>query len=58
MPAHATNKTNLTSVKSAVATLKTNASLGTGDARREIHKAARRLEKELAHFEKTVQGLP
>lgn len=55
MAVHATNKTNLASIKTAIATFGNNASLATGTERTELLKLARRLEREIDAAR--IQGL-
>lgn len=57
MGVHSTNKTNLGSIDTAIGTLRTNASLATGDERKAILCLAKTLEREVAYAKKTIQGI-
>lgn len=57
MAAHATNKTNLGSIKTAITTFEGNISLSNGDAKAEMTRLAKAIKAEIAWFEKTITGL-
>lgn len=57
MPAHATNKTNLASVVSAIDTLESNIGLGTGSAPDELKKLCKALRREVDSFKRLIQGI-
>lgn len=57
MPANGTNKSNLTSIKTAIDTLETNASGASGDATLELRVLCKTLRRDIARFEDGVKGL-
>lgn len=57
MPANGTNKSNLTSVKTAIDTLDTNAGGATAEARFELKVLCKTLRRDIARFEDGIKGL-
>lgn len=57
MPANATNKSNLSSVKSAIDTLDSNTSSATVEARFELKALCKTLRRDIARFEDGIKGL-